>query len=262
MALSDKDIEILEQIRSADQLNLFKGKASDGKPFLQHVFRLYQKMFGQDCVSCPDKIPGYIAKLKNYKTTSVMKNTAKTESKFALNKGVIIPVRGTSKVISENNLTDEDAIRLLRENPERKQLFKTVPDNLKELLDAEPTNDEPSFVSIGEHQLSVEQAKEVLAKSGIKTQAGTIEGLNKRVGSLSKADLKKVTGAADELLAAASEPAQEPDAEQTRLQNDFNAAKAEFDALGEDVDAGVRETAQAKLTDAETALNAYVPVTK
>jgi hypothetical protein len=127
--------ELLELVKSTDTAELMQGKDSDGTPYLQHIFRLHLELFGQTCTGCVDRIPGYIQRIKNH---NPMKNQSKkTDAAFALKKGVIIPVRGTSKVISEHNLTDETAIALLKENPNRKSLFRVLPKNVDELIAAD-----------------------------------------------------------------------------------------------------------------------------
>src|SRR5690606_11825853 len=104
---------------------ILKDKDSNGISYLQHTFRLYQKIFNVVCTSCPGKIPKYIKKLKNLEIMSLEKQ--ENTSVYKMKKGVVIAIPGTSKVYSEHNITDKIAKQLLKENPNRKTLFSVIP---------------------------------------------------------------------------------------------------------------------------------------
>lgn len=190
------DNEILDFIRGADNQTLLKGKDEFGTPYLSHIFRLHLKLFGQTCEGCPGKLAGYIQRIKNFNTTKKMENSKNNKGKFQLESGVIIPIRGTSDVISENNITDEKALELLIENPNRKSLFKKLPENLDEMIEKgipkseQDENDgKPDAVKIGDYDFTPEKALELFGKAGITTKATTIDGLNKKVKSLKPEEL-------------------------------------------------------------------------
>lgn len=124
----------------------------------------------------------------------------KDTRKFQLAKGVIIPVAGTSKSYSYENITDEVALELIKVNPNRKRLFAKLPDNLDQLLSAKASDagkgkqDPPvEHVKVGEALLSLEDALALLEKAEVGTQATTIKGVQKRIDGLKEEDSLKVT---------------------------------------------------------------------
>lgn len=129
--LNEEQKEILNEIRDASYQTL-SGSDKNGIPFLKHIFELHFKIFGETCSTCPNKIGGYIQKLKNFNPELKMEIV---KSNFELNDGVIIPVPGTSDVYSKHNLTDEAALKILSKNPNRRSLFRVVPDDLDELIE-------------------------------------------------------------------------------------------------------------------------------
>lgn len=139
-------------------LELIKNTSSDVlyKNHLKEVFETYYKLFGEVCTGCPNKISGYINRIKNYKKPSIMSDDKKQKSEFQLKKGTIIPVRGTSKAYSSANITDEIALKLLRDNPNRKPLFSKLPENIDDLL-------ETKEVPEGEKTLKQHTVKELKA---------------------------------------------------------------------------------------------------
>lgn len=193
--MKNSDNEILDFIRDAEISTLMKGKDKSGIPYLNHIFRLHLKLFGQTCEGCPGKIPGYIQTIKNYKTSKNMSTKPEhNKGKFQLEAGIIIPVRGTSDVISQYNVTDEIALALLIENPNRKSLFKVLPENVNDLIEngiPEIENGEkPDAVQIGDYGFTAEKALEFFGKAGITTKATTIDGLNKKVKALQPEQLE------------------------------------------------------------------------
>ena len=56
------------------------------------------------------------------------------QSNFTLKDQATIVIPGTSLAYSNANLTDEVAIKFIKENPNRKILFSKLPKNLDELI--------------------------------------------------------------------------------------------------------------------------------
>ena len=185
-SLSEEQKEILKQIRDASYETL-RGKDKNGIPFLKHIFDLHYKIFGETCSNCPSKIGGYIQKLKNFNTNIKMENA---KSIFQLQEGVIIPISGTSDVYSKHNLTDENAIKLLSENPNRKSLFRVLPENVDELIEAYiseiEVDEENDLVTVGTEKLTTEEAVSLLELINVKTKATTVVGVEKKIAELTE----------------------------------------------------------------------------
>jgi len=180
--LSLNEKETLEQIRDATYETLTRGKDKDGIPFLKHIFQLHYKIFGETCSNCPGKITGYIQKLKKFNPIKKMETISKT---FQLKEGVIIPVAGTSDAYSNANLTDEIAVKLLADNPNRKILFEKLPDNLDELIAASIEVDlDPETLTFQEKTLTIEEALSLLEKINVTSKATTVTGVLKKIDSL------------------------------------------------------------------------------
>jgi hypothetical protein len=152
---------------------------------LTEVFDLYQELFGEVCTGCPTKIAGYINRIKKLKKSKVMKD----DRNFKLKTGSILPVPGSSKVYTNENLTDEIALKFIKKNP-----------NLDELLSGKEKASEATHVVVGENNYTVEEGTSILAQIGVNTSAKTIEGVQKRFDGLKAADRKKL----DELLSVAN----------------------------------------------------------
>jgi len=129
MLLHKKDLDILNEIRSLDNVVILTGKSSDETPYLKHIYRLHELIFGETCSFCPTKIQGYISKIKNYNPNTEKMETNKKDTKpdFKLKKGKVIVMAGTSQSYSEHNITDEKAIELLSKNKNRISLFEKFP---------------------------------------------------------------------------------------------------------------------------------------
>ncbi len=142
--LNKKDRDLITLIKSLDSNEILKNKDSAGKSYLSHVFYLHKKLFGGVCSYCPQKIKTYIQRIKNFEMKKT-KNT--TEQKYKMKSGKVIHIRGTHEVYSEHNLTDDVAIQLLAENPNRKVLFAKLPENweteIQEVKNPEPENAKP-----------------------------------------------------------------------------------------------------------------------
>lgn len=188
--MTKEDKLLLETIKECSFDVLTKEKHSDGIPFLQHIFRLYPMIFGEVCTGCPSKIAGYILKLKSL---NIEKMQEKIKSKFKLSTGVVIPIFGTSKAYTNENITDEIAIELLKQNPNRRSLFSTVPNNLEELL-----SEEKPFIERKQSDilplipaLELINAETYLVQENAKSKPRekVIEALNSRISELNPAGL-------------------------------------------------------------------------
>lgn len=191
--LKNSEKEILDQIRDASYETLIQGKDNNGIPFLKHIFELHLKIFREACSNCPDKVPGYIQKLKKLNPIE-MENQEKKTSEFELQDGVIIPVQGTSEVFSAHNLTDEAAVELLAQNPNRKALFSKMSDNVDELIEAflansievneDDDNTDDGLVKVGDNKITIEEAISLLEKVKITTKATTVKGVETKIAAL------------------------------------------------------------------------------
>jgi hypothetical protein len=204
--LSKQEKEILNEIRDATYETLTRGKDEKGIPFLKYIFELHYKIFGETCSSCPGKITGYIQKLKNFNPKIKMEII---KSEFQLQENVIIPVSGTSDVYSKHNLTDEAALKLLAENPNRKSLFSKVPEDLEKRiedyianLEVEQIegNQDNTLILIGTEKVSVDEAIALLELIGTKTKATTVTGVAKKIAELSQEQLNELIGLASDLV--------------------------------------------------------------
>ena len=127
-----------------------------------------------------------------------MENTNQNVSQFQLKNGSVIIVPGTSQAYSNANLTDEVALDYLAKNPNRKQNFKTVPDNLNELIAQHQAKGVDVFltdenaITIGTEKVTVEQAIGFLKEIGVATKATSVTGVQKKVSELSEEDNAKI----------------------------------------------------------------------
>jgi hypothetical protein len=272
-SLSEEQKEILNQIRDASYETL-RGKDKNGIPFLKHIFDLHYKIFGETCSNCPSKIGGYIQKLKNFNPKIKMKIT---KSEFQFQEGVIIPVSGTSDVYSQHNLTDENAIKLLSENPNRKSLFRTLPENVDELIEAyisnlevagtdtkEGKDQDDTLVSIGDVKVTVEDALSLLELINVKSKATTVVGVGKKIAELTPDQLKELTLIASDFVSMKQSLTQSTGVGKTidELKIDHQIALATFQELevaGTEEDKAaafeVLEVAQNALEEAEKLIN-------
>jgi hypothetical protein len=200
--LSFNEEEILQQIRDASYETLTRGKDKNGIPFLRHIFELHYKIFGETCSSCPGKITGYIQKLKNFNTRIKMENT---KSEFQLNVGVIIPVAGTSDAYSNHNLTDELAVQLLAQNPNRKVLFSKIPENVDQLIEeyiaSIEVEGEDEVLTIGDKRFTIEETISLLEKINVKSNATTVAGVLKKIAKLTEEQKIELDQLANDFLA-------------------------------------------------------------
>ncbi|TDO68825.1 hypothetical protein EV143_1189 [Flavobacterium chryseum] len=234
--LNEDQKEILKEIRDASYVTL-NGKDKNGIPFLKHIFDLHYKIFGETCSNCPNKIGGYIQKLKKFNPELKMEIV---KSNFELNDGVIIPITGTSDVYSKHNLTDEAALKILAKNPNRRSLFRVVPDDLDELIDDylealevnqedqntdddqdddddddnqddddsendddqedQNTDDDQELVLIGESKFTIEEALSLLELINVTTKASTVTGIKKTISKLSEENKLELQNLAADLI--------------------------------------------------------------
>lgn len=192
------DIEFIKETASSDLV----------KKHLKLVFDTYQRLYKEVCHNCPTKVAGYIKRIKNHNNT-VMATKEKKEQKsaFVLQTGAQIIVRGKYKSYSNANLTDELALKFLKANPNRKQLFAKLPDNINELLSIEEeTNDEvEETVKIdSEINVSIEVATEALDFVGSSTKAKTVSGVQKRIDGLDEEQKNSLKSFINEKLTKAA----------------------------------------------------------
>jgi len=98
------------------------------------LIQYYSQEFNDDkdlCATCRHKIQRYYNSLQ-----SKFNQKSDKMSKFSLKKdtGSIPMTFGSSKFISNANITDELAIEFLKNNPNRSIVFETLPDNWEELI--------------------------------------------------------------------------------------------------------------------------------
>ena len=213
----NKDQEkVLHKIWDIDYPNLLNRIDEKGIPYLKHVFDLYFKIYGEVCSNCPSKISGYIQKLKSLKNITMQNENIK-ESQFELHDDVMIPVPGTSDAYSQHNMTDEIAIKLLSQNPNRKSLFRKLPENVDSLVEEyvnrievvddldqnlnqdqnldQEQNIDPELVTIGVSKVTIEEAHSLLELINVKTRASTAKGIENKISELApedKAELEKL----------------------------------------------------------------------
>jgi len=163
--------------RLKERLEFVKQTPTDElvKNHLKEVFALYQVVYGEVCTGCLTKIAGYIKKLKNLKNYKTM---SKEKPNFRLKKGTIIPVPGTSEVYSDQNMTDEIALKFIKKNPNRKQLFEVLPKNLDELLAEAEGNEEKA---LGDYTIS--ELKKKYPDATGRTKADLIKNIEEIIAS-------------------------------------------------------------------------------
>jgi hypothetical protein len=203
------DIELLEEIRGASNEVLIKNKDSKGIPFLASIFRLHKQIFGETCSTCPKKIPSYINRLKNFKPIEKMENTSKN---FMLSDGSMIIIPGTSLCYSNANLTDEVAIAYIAVNPNRKQLFTKLPENIDELVTQSlEVKEEEELITVFEKAVNVKEVLDALKQIGENTRATTGVGVLKKISELTPENVQALKAI---LIPAPVAPEKEEEAEE------------------------------------------------
>ncbi len=125
----------LEKLKTLDDSTILRGADAEGNSYLVQMLRLYREIFGGACSWCEKKHLEYIQRLRNHKENP--KKMEKKNKYFELKKGVLVPIAGTSEAYSDKNMTDEDAIRILKGNKNAISLFQKYPENWEEMLVAE-----------------------------------------------------------------------------------------------------------------------------
>jgi hypothetical protein len=236
--LSQEEQEKLRKIWDTDYQTIVIGK-DNGVPFLKYVFELHFKLFGETCSNCPNKISGYIQKIKKLNTETIVET--KKKNTFVLQTGTIIPVPGTSESYSNANITDEKAVALLAANKNRKALFATLPkdweEQVKIFIANKPNAEAPAQkvigVKIGENVVTVEESLSLLEKLNVSTKATTISGIEGVIKKLSEELAKELVVLAD-ALASSKAPvvntdkgSEEGSEERTKEDVEFELATAE-----------------------------------
>ena len=147
----------------------------------------YIKVFGVDvCPNCKD----FPVKFQNYLNKTAMSK----ESKFQLKKMYEgLPLEFGSQVYVTNaNITDENALQLIKNHPRGKELFEVLPDNVNELLGAGNKSDKPAAVKMFDKDFSIEEVKSLFDKAGIKSNATSLNGLQKAFDGLSAENKKNI----------------------------------------------------------------------
>lgn len=183
--LSINDKKILKEIKGLDYNSIMKNADKNQVPFLKHVFRLNELIFGEVCNYCPTKIIGYIQKLKQY-DLKMIKAEKREDLKFKLKSGKVVRLGG--KPYSEHNVTDKVSLAFLRLNPNRKQLFKTLPDNVDDLINKEVVES----IKLFGKELTFEKVNELLSEIGVKSKASAIKGIQKKIDSLDEDQMSKL----------------------------------------------------------------------
>lgn len=185
--LQEHNLNVLQKLSSEE---ILKGSDETGTPFLKILFQVYQYYFNEVCTTCPAKIAGYIKKIKSFNPNEMAK------SNFTLKKQAIIVIPGTSESYSNANLTDEVAIKFLKQNSNRKALFIKLPTNIDELLSDEQI--EKKFIEKTQAEilplipeLELEDSKNYLVQENAKAKprAKVIEALEKRIAEFAPEDL-------------------------------------------------------------------------
>lgn len=128
-----------------------------------------------------------------------------TKSEFQLNVGVIIPVAGTSDAYSNHNLTDELAVQLLAQNPNRKVLFSKIPENVDQLIEeyiaSIEVEGEDEVLTIGDKRFTIEETISLLEKINVKSNATTVAGVLKKIAKLTEEQKTELDQLANDFLA-------------------------------------------------------------
>ena len=261
MQLTSKDTDLLQEIKTLDTITLKTGRDGSGVPYLTSIFRLHKLLFNEVCSSCPNMIPAYINRIKNFKNLELMskKSETKVASVFALAEGVLIPIAGTSKAYSNANITEETAVALLAANPNRRSLFTKVPDD----LDSRIADYVKGLEVQAEEPFDIEKNIAALKTAGVDTKASTEKGVRAKIAELTTDQRSKFDEA---LQAETPEPSAGAGGSDTNtgknldeLQFDLDKAQQDFDSLDEKATDADRATAQEAVTKAQDALIAAQP---
>ncbi len=123
----------LEELKTLDDSTILRGADAEGNSYLVQMLRLYREIFGGACSWCEKKHLEYIQRLRNYKEKP--RKMQKKNKYFELKKGTLIPVAGTSEAYSDKNMTDADAIKILKGNKNAIALFEKYPKDWEVMLE-------------------------------------------------------------------------------------------------------------------------------
>jgi spore cortex formation protein SpoVR/YcgB (stage V sporulation) len=109
---------------------ILNGSDANGDRYLPQMLKLYADTFNKEpCGGCPKSFSRYLRELRN----QIM---AKEEKRaFLFKKDVMFPIMGTSESYSNENLTDEIALKILSKNPNAIQIFEKFPKDWKEQVE-------------------------------------------------------------------------------------------------------------------------------
>lgn len=181
----------VRELKKLSAQEVISGADSNGIKYLQYLFDVYPIYFDELCQGCSKKIPGYLKKvkslnLKDMETVDSQKQEKK-KNEFRFKGDKVVHVRGTSKYYSNANLTDEAAIAILKENPNRIALFKKYPANWKELIEAgqdDVTEDK---------DLSLAELREKYPTISARSKEGFLAKVGEHLAQLEQADNEDAT---------------------------------------------------------------------
>lgn len=160
--------------------------------FVQDYIKIFKTDVCPNCNDFPVKFQNFINKVKE------MEN--KNPCEFQLKKKYEgIPTSFGSQVyVTNENVSDELAIELLKNHPLGKELFETLPSNIDEVVagsKSNTTSDKATTVNVFEKQLSIEEVKELFEKIGFKSNATSVNGLQKAIDEkLNEEQKEKIKG--------------------------------------------------------------------
>ena len=125
---------------------------------------------------------------------------SKEESKFQLKKTYEgIPLEFGSQIYVTNaNITDKMALQLAKNHPRGKELVELLPENIDELLAGSGNagnsgkSAAPTTVKIFDKDYTPEEVKSLFEKAEIKSNASSINGLQKAFDKLSEENKTKI----------------------------------------------------------------------
>jgi len=144
--------------------------------FAQDYHSVFQTDVCPNCKDFPVKVQNFLIKIKMSKEESNFKLKEKYDG---------LPLEFGSQVyVSNASITNENALKLLKTHPKGKDLFQTLPDNLDALLAgygsaANTTVDKPTTVKMFEKEYSIEDVKSLFEKAEVKSNASSVNGLQK-----------------------------------------------------------------------------------
>ena len=190
MQLKDK----IALIQDFDAKQIIEGASHNGTPLLKLVFNVYEEVFAMPCQNCSGKLKGYIKKIQNINLNSeIMSNK---EREYRMKSGSVIHRKGTNEYYSDNNITDEIAEKLLKENLNRQALFAKMPKGAIARLEKERKSDDTKAAEEAEKQkqaeLEAKKKEEEAAKAAEEAEKQAFETA-KEAGDLDAKQLDSLT---------------------------------------------------------------------